>query len=99
MFVAGASGALFANWLDHEQTFAVGDGTTGTHRTEGPVPPDLAIPTDPAHKRYYASDTGGFSLGSNDGGMVLLMLDTMDLDLNIPADRRAWIVRFVPATE
>ena len=99
LYVAGVSGALFANYLDHSQRFAVGDDTTGTQRTDGPVPPDLCVPTDPAHKRYYASDTGGFSLGTNDGGMVLLMLDAMDLDLNIPSDRRAWIVRFVPATE
>ena len=99
LYVAGASGSLFANWLDHSQNYAVGADTTGTQRTDGPVPPDLAIPTDPAHNRYYASNSGQFDITSGDGGMVLLMFDIMDLDLNIPADRRVWFVRFLPATE
>jgi hypothetical protein len=99
LYTAGVSGALFANYLDHSRALAVGGDTTGTRRTDGPVPPDLCIPTDPAHNRYYASNTGGFDMTTNDGGMVLLMFDAMDLDLNNPSDRRVWIVRFIPATE
>jgi hypothetical protein len=99
LFVAGASGSLLANYLDHSQSFAVGDDTTGTKRTDGPVPPNLLIPTDPATNRYYASNTGGFSFGTNDADMVILMLYTMDFDLSNPEDRRCWIVRYIPATE
>ena len=97
-YVAGASGAQLAYYMDHSQSFAVGDDTTGTQRTDGPVPPNLLIPTDPATNRYYASNTGGFDFGTNDAAMVMLMLYTMDFDLSNPQDRRVWIVRYIPAT-
>jgi hypothetical protein len=99
LYVAGASGGLFANWLDHSQNYAVGADTSGSERTDGPIPPDVAVPSDPAHARYFASNTGVLDITSNDGGMVLLMFDTMDVNLTIDQDRRVWIVRFLPATE
>jgi hypothetical protein len=98
IYVAGASGHQLAYYLDHSQSFAVGDDTTGTQRTDGPVPPNLLIPTDPATNRYYASNTGGFDFSTNDAALVMLMLYTMDFDLSNPEDRRVWIVRYVPAT-
>jgi hypothetical protein len=98
IYVAGASGAQLAYYLDHSHGFAVGNDTTGTQRTDGPVPPNLLIPTDPATNRYYASNTGGFDFSTNDGALVMLMLYTMDFDLSNPEDRRVWIVRYIPAT-
>jgi hypothetical protein len=99
LFVAGVSGFEFYEWLSTSQNYAAGADTTGTLRTEGPVPPDCAVPTDVAHKRYFASNTGQFDITLNDGAMVRLIFDAMDYDLSNHQDRRAWIVAFLPAQE
>jgi hypothetical protein len=99
LFVAGVSGFEFYEWLSTSQNYAAGADTTGTQRTEGPVPPNCAVPTDVEHKRYFASNTGQFDITLNDGAMVRLIFDAMDFDLSNHQDRRAWVVRFIPASQ
>jgi hypothetical protein len=95
--VAGVSGFQFYEWLSRSRNYAIGADTTGTQRTDGPVPPDAAVPTDVAHRRYFDSSSGQFDVTLNDGAMVLLMFDDMDFDLTNPQDRRVWFVKFEPA--
>ena len=86
-------------WLTFTPTaFALGEGSTGNRRTEGPNPPDHAIPTDPAHARYFDAANGSFIHGSNDALMFVVVLNSMDFDSTVLPDRRVWIVKFVPAS-
>ena len=86
-----------ARWIPGALAHSMTD-TTGNRRTEGPVPPDNPVPTDPATRRYYGNNFQIPSVDAGDGAMFESMLDVMDFDTSINADRRVWIVKFVPAS-
>jgi hypothetical protein len=73
----------------------IGNESTGTRRTNGPIPPALPVPTSPIYQRFY----GGYpTLESSSiaGGMFATLLLQMGFDWSISQDRRVWITSIVP---
>lgn len=68
---------------------------TGNIRTEGPIPPAAAIPTDLKHQEFWGAS--GFGPASMNGQMLVGLLYHMGLDWTNRGDRRVWIVEFSQA--
>jgi len=93
---ANISLADVIDWGGRTGYFGATDESTGNRRTDGPVPPSGAFPTDVAHKSYWAPE--GYLSGDRlDGLMVGSLLVKMGFDWSIAQDRRVWITRFVAA--
>lgn len=67
------------------------DKTTGEIRTDGPLPPSRAFPSDMRHKRFFRRD---ISIDLYNGEMFAAMIYQIGLNWSDLSDRRVWITKF-----
>ena len=76
------------------------DPSTGSSRTNGPIPPDTPFPTGTRYAAYYGNTTaanGKYPDGaSEEGRMWAAILYKMGFYWQNTSDRRVWVYKYVP---
>lgn len=65
--------------------------STGSVRTDGPIPPDTPFPMGPFYQKLYAGAPQPIGM-TYFGAMMTTLLLEMDFNYEISADRRVWVV-------
>jgi hypothetical protein len=77
-----------------------GDPSTGSSRTNGPIPPDTPFPTGTRYAAYYGNTTGANGRypdgASEEGRMWAPVLYKMGFYWQNTSDRRVWVYKYVP---
>ena len=76
------------------------DPSTGSSRTNGPIPPDTPFPTGTRYADYYGNTTGSNGKypggASAEGRMWAAILYKMGFYWQNTSDRRVWVYKYVP---
>jgi len=93
----------YNNWALAGQSMrniSPGDPSTGSSRTNGPIPPDTPFPTGTRYAAYYGNTTGAngkYPGGtSEEGRMWAAILYKMGFYWQNTSDRRVWVYKYVP---
>jgi hypothetical protein len=93
----------YNNWALAGQSMSnisPGDPSTGSSRTNGPIPPDTPFPTGTRYDAYYANTTGANDKypdgASEEGRMWAATLYKMGFYWQNTSDRRIWVYKYVP---
>jgi hypothetical protein len=76
------------------------DPSTGSSRTNGPIPPDTPFPIGTRYAAYYGNTTGANGKypdgASEEGRMWAAVLYKMGFYWQNTTDRRVWVYKYVP---
>jgi len=76
------------------------DPSTGSSRTNGPIPPDTPFPSGTRYAAYYGNTTGASGKypdgASEEGRMWAATLYKMGFYWQNTSDRRVWVYKYVP---
>jgi len=93
----------YNNWALAGQSMSnisPGDPSTGSSRTNGPIPPDTPFPTGTRYASYYGNTTGANGKypdgASEEGRMWAAILYKMGFYWQNTSDRRVWVYKYVP---
>jgi len=93
----------YNNWALAGQSMtniSPGDPSTGSSRTNGPIPPDTPFPTGTRYASYYGNTTGANGKypdgASEEGRMWAAILYKMGFYWQNTSDRRIWVYKYVP---